>query len=163
MTDVRIKDVEDIKTTHLFDMIVGLNEPLAIGNGLFGHRVLFGASGGSFDGPRLRGTVVAGGGDWGIFRPDGGMTVDVRLTLRTDDDALIHMAYTGRWIVPQELQADIADPATRTGVDPARFYFRTAPMFETGARKYAWLNDIVCIGSGYPVNGGVGYRISQIL
>lgn len=162
-SDSRVKAVDEIKTTHLLDMVVDLNQQLNIGNGLFGHRVLFGAAGGSFEGPRLRGEVLAGGGDWALFRPDGSMTVDVRLTLRTDDGALVHVAYGGRWIVPPDLLADIADPVKRIHVDPAQFYFRTAPLFETGAKQYAWLNDIVCIGSGYPVEGGVAYRVSQVL
>lgn len=91
------------------------------------------------------------------------MTLDVRLTLRTHDDALVHMTYGGRWITPPELRAHLADPVKRHQVDPARYYFRTNPLFETGAERYAWLNDIVCIGSGYLVEGGVAYTVSQVV
>ncbi|SEL00808.1 DUF3237 domain-containing protein [Rhodococcus maanshanensis] len=161
--DSRVKDIDEIKTTHLFDMVVDLNPPLNVGKGPFGHRTIFTAAGGSFDGPRLRGEVLTGGGDWGLYRPDGGLALDVRLTLRTDDGAHLHVTYGGRWIVPADLRADIVDPTKRTGIDPAQYYFRTAPLFETGATQYAWLNDIVCIGSGYPVEGGVAYRVSQVL
>jgi Protein of unknown function (DUF3237) len=57
------------------------------------------------------------------------------------------LTYGGRWITPPELRADMADPAKRHQIDPARYCFRTDPLFETGAQPYAWLNDIVCVGS----------------
>jgi Protein of unknown function (DUF3237) len=163
MKDPRVKAVAEIKTAPLFDIVVDLKPRLNIGEGPFGRRIVFGAAGGSFEGPKLRGEVLEGGGDWALFRPDGTMALDVRLTLRTDDDALVSMTYGGRWVTPSELRADISDPAKRHQIDPARYYFRTNPLFETGAAKYAWLNDIVCIGSGYLIEGGIAYRISQVL
>jgi hypothetical protein len=162
-SDPRIKAVEAIKTVPLFDMVVDLNPRLNFGDGPVGRRILFGSAGGSFEGPRLRGTVLAGGGDWALFRPDGAMMLDVRLTLRTEDDALVHMTYGGRWITPPELRAEMADPTKRHQVDPSRYYFRTNPLFETGAETYAWLNDLVCVGSGYLIEGGIAYRISQVV
>jgi uncharacterized protein DUF3237 len=161
-TDSRVKATNEIKTTFLFDVVIDLNPRLNIGAGPLGQRVLFGAAGGSFEGPRLRGEVLAGGGDWALFRPDGAMMLDVRLTLRTHDGALLHMTYGGRWITPAELRADLADPVKRYQVDPAGYYFRTNPLFETGSEEYAWLNNIVCVGSGYLVEGGIAYKIYQI-
>lgn len=161
--DPRVKNVGDIETTHLFDIVVDLQPRLHIGDGPFGRRILFGAAGGSFAGPKLHGDVLAGGGDWALFRPDGAMALDVRLTLRTHDDALLHMTYGGRWITPPELRADMTDPAKRHQIDPALYYFRTNPLFETGAKQYAWLNDIVSIGAGYLVEGGIAYKISQVV
>ncbi|MFC9997601.1 DUF3237 domain-containing protein [Nocardia sp. NPDC127526] len=154
-----MRAVAAIETRQLFDVVVDLEPPLATGGG----RVLFRAGGGSFAGPKLRGEVVPGGGDWATFRPDGSMTLDVRLTLRTEDGALVQMTYGGRWVMPEEVRAEIGDPATRHLVDPARYYFRTAPLFETGARDYLWLNDIVCVGTGYPVEGGIAYRVCEVV
>jgi hypothetical protein len=161
-TDSRVKPVGAVRTEHLFDIVVDLNPRLTIG-GPLGQRVLFGAGGGSFYGPKLHGEVLPTGGDWALFRPDGAMTLDVRLTLRTHDEALLSMTYGGRWIIPTELRPDMADPATRHEVDPARYYFRTNPLFETGASEYAWLNDIVCVGTGYLVEGAVAYKVDQVL
>ena len=93
----------------------------------------------------------------------GGMDLDVRLTLRTHDEALIQMSYCGRWVTPLELRAEMADSATRVLVDPARYYCRTTPRFWSGSGAYCWLNDIICVGSGYPVDGGVAYRVFQVL
>ncbi|WP_454195317.1 DUF3237 domain-containing protein [Nocardia sp. Marseille-Q1738] len=161
--DARVKTVGTIATTPLFDVVVDLNPRLNFGDGPLGRRILFGAAGGSFEGPRLRGDVVAGGGDWALFRPDGTMALDVRLTLRTHDDELVHMSYGGRWVTPPEARAELADPVKKSQVDPSRYYFRTAPLFETGSSRYSWLNDIVCIGSGYVVDGGVAYHVEQVL
>jgi Protein of unknown function (DUF3237) len=160
--DSRVRAIGEIRTVHLFDIVIDLDPRLNIGSGPLGQRVLFGSAGGSFDGPRLRGDVLAGGGDWALFRPDGTMTLDVRLTLRTHDAALVHMTYGGRWVIPPDLRAYMSDPARRYQVNPAEYYFRTNPLFETGAEQYAWLNDIVCAGSGYLVPGGIAYKVSQV-
>lgn len=161
-TDPSVKPTNEIKTRFLFDIVIDLNPRLNIGTGPIGQRVLFGAAGGSFEGPRLRGEVLAGGGDWALFRPDGAMMLDVRLTLRTHDGALVYMTYGGRWIIPAELRADLADPVKRCRIDPARYYFRTNPLFETGSKEYAWLNDLVCVGSGYLVENGIAYKVFQV-
>lgn len=160
--DPRRRAVADIKTELLLDMVVDLNRALVIGDGGLGRRVLFAPAGGSFEGLRLRGEVLPGAGDWALFRPDGAMTVDARLTLRTHDGALIYMTYAGRFVVPSKLRAEIDDPAKRYKIDPARYYFRTNALFETGSSQYAWLNDIVCVGSGYLVEGAIGYAVSQV-
>jgi hypothetical protein len=160
--DPRARPVADIATVPLFDIVDDLHPPLVIG-GPTGRRVFFGASGGSFHGPLLHGEVLPGGGDWAVFRTDGTMTLDVRLTLRTHDGALIAMTYGGRFVRPAEVRDELADPERRALVSPDRYYFRTTPLFETGDPRYAWLNDVVAIGSGYLVEGGVAYRVSQVV
>lgn len=161
--DARVRDVGEIKTIPLLDMVVDLNPRFNIGAGPNGQRVLFGAARGSFEGSKLRGDVVPGGGDWALFRPDGAMALDVRLTLRTHDDALVYMTYGGRWVTPASLRAEMADPGKRYKVDPALYYFRTNPLFETGAPQYAWLNNIVCVGKGYLIEGGIAYKIFEVM
>ncbi|KHL18075.1 UNVERIFIED_CONTAM: hypothetical protein LK11_08560 [Mumia flava] len=126
----------------LFDIVVDLEQPLSFGRGPQGRRILFGAAGGSFVGPRMRGTVSPGGGDWTTFDDDGTMRLDVRLALVTDDGARILATYHG----------------VRAGD-----YFRTVVRFETGAEPYAWLNEVVALGSGYLVDDGVAYRVEHVL
>src|SRR5438445_3222048 len=60
-----------------------------------GTRVTAPIASGHFEGPRLRGKVLAGGGDWTLLRGDGVLELDLRLTLETDDGALIHMTSFG--------------------------------------------------------------------
>ncbi|MFC5179784.1 DUF3237 domain-containing protein [Actinomadura harenae] len=161
--DPRVKDVGEIRTEFLFDIAIDLDPRLDFGAGPIGRRVLFGAAGGTFEGPRIRGEVLPGGGDWALFRPDGTMLLDVRLTLRTDDGALLYMTYGGRYTTPPELRAAMADTRERHLVDPSRYYFRTNCLFETGAETYAWLNDTVCVGSGYLIEGGIAYKVFQVV
>jgi hypothetical protein len=161
--DPRARRLGEIKSEHLFDIVIDLDPPFNIGPGPLGQRVLFSSAGGSFEGPKLRGKVLPGGGDWALFRADGTMALDVRLTLRTHDDALLYMSYGGRWVTPPDLRAEMADRSKRHLVDPSRYYFRTNPLFETGAKQYAWVNDIVCVGQGYLVERGIAYQVSQVL
>ncbi|MGW0180623.1 DUF3237 domain-containing protein [Nocardia sp. NPDC003345] len=161
-TETRSGTAETIRTEHLFDMTVDLETPLNFGGGPIGRRVLYRATGGSFQGPRLSGEVVPGGGDWALYRPDGTMLLDVRLTLRADND-LVHMTYQGRWVIPPEVQGAITGRADLYAVDPARYYFRTAILFETGSERHSWLNDIVAVGSGRPIDGGVAYHVERVL
>ena len=86
-------------------------------------------SGGDFEGPRLRGTVLPGGSaDWLLLRADGVLELDLRVTLRTDDGALISMKSFGMRHGPPDVMAAIGRGET---VDPATYYFRTTPRFET--------------------------------
>ncbi|MBI2771616.1 MAG: DUF3237 domain-containing protein [Burkholderiales bacterium] len=161
--DPRFKQLSNVRTEHLFDVAIDLQRPLNIGDGPLGRRVFFGAAGGTFEGPRVRGQVLPVGGDWALFRPDGVMVLDVRLTLRTHDDALVQMTYSGRFCPPPELRAAIADVAHRHEIDPARYYFKTNPLFETGAKDYTWMNDIVCVGTGYLIEGGIAYSVARVV
>jgi len=42
-------------------------------------------------------------------------------------------------------------------------YWRTTPIFETGAAKYEWLNKIIAVGVGKTVPGKAAYSIYQVL
>jgi hypothetical protein len=153
-----------IACTHLLGMRADLNASFDSGTGPYGRRVLNSVAKGSFAGSRLRGEIMPGTGDWMLTRRDGVMVVDARVVLKTEDDAIIHMSYGGRIIIPTEILGDIRDPDRRHLVDPSRYYFRTTPVFETGAPDYAWLNDVVAIGTGRLTEGrGVAYEIFQVL
>ena len=99
------------------------------------------------------------GGDWLLLRPDGAGQLDVRITINTDDDALIYMRYEG-------IAAGDALPRVLQGeaVDPGQYYFRTTPYFETSSPNYAWLNQIVAVGVGQLdlSKAWVGYQVYQV-
>jgi hypothetical protein len=115
---------------------------------------------GSFEGPRLRGKVLPGGGDWTLLRGDGVLELDLRVTLETDDGALIHMTSFGLRHGPPDVIAAIARGER---VDPHTYYFRTTPRFETGHPKYAFLNRLVAVASGDRHPEGPIYTIDEIL
>lgn len=115
---------------------------------------------GVFEGERLSGEVLEGGSDWQSVRNDGGTTLDVRLVLKATDDALIAMTYRGIRQGPAEVIARLERGEV---VDPASYYFRIAPVFETAAPQYAWLNNIVAIGTGHRLADGPVYSIFEVL
>jgi hypothetical protein len=115
-----------------------------------GPRQIVPVTGGTFTGPKLKGTALGGGGDWIVRRPDGVSQLNVRTTLRTDDEQLIYITYNGIIYTPP-------------GTPPGPLYWRTTPVFETAAPKYEWLTRIVSVGVGMRVPGKAAYRIFQIL
>lgn len=150
----------DLRGEHLFTAKFDVATPQILENTPFGTRVIAGINSGTFEGPKLRGTVAPGGGDWILIRHDGATQMDVRLTLVTDDEHLIYMTYRGVRHGPKE----VIDRLTRgEAVDPTEYYFRNAPFFETGSEKYGWLNRIVAVGTGHRFPDGPVYKVFQIL
>jgi uncharacterized protein DUF3237 len=117
-----------------------------IGEGPHGARVTFPITGGFFDGDRLRGKVLPGGDDWTVKRADGVLELDLRITLETDDGALVHMTFAG-------IRDDSAHPP----------YFRTLPRFETAAPRYAFLNRLLAVGRGEIRADGPVHLIEEVL
>jgi len=117
-------------------------------------------TGGDFEGPRLRGKILSGGGDWLLLRADGVLELDLRITLETDDHALIYMTFQGLRHGPADAIAALGRGEV---VDPARYYFRTVPRFETSAETYAFLNRIIAVGVGETRPDGAVHRIDEIL
>jgi hypothetical protein len=103
-------------------------------------------TGGWFEGPKLKGRLVPPGGDWAIRRADGSVALDVRITMQTDDGASILMAYRGINYTPKG----------------GSLYLRITLVFETGAERYLWLNNIVSVGVARRP-AAPGYRVYQIL
>src|SRR5438093_7677206 len=126
-----------------------------------GSRRIAAIGGGVFEGPRLRGTVLPGGStDWLLLRADGVLELDLRATLRTDDGALVSMRSFGLRHGPPEV---IAAVARGEAVDPATYYFRTTPRFETAHPAYAFLNRLVAVASGDRRADGPIYTIYEVL
>lgn len=93
-------------------------------------------------GETIRGTVIAGGGDFPVVRPDGVAFVDALYRLRTDDGVIIVIHNKG-----------IAYPPV--GGNDA--IYRTVPEFFAPAGKYDWLNKALFVGTlVWPVPAGLG-------
>src|SRR5262245_38896604 len=140
--------------------IVAAPDTLKFGAVPHGTRIFVPVTGGDFESPRLRGRVLPGGGDWLLLRADGVVELDLRITLETDDHALIYMTFQGLRHGPSDV---IAALGRREVVDPTRYYFRTVPRFETSVERYAFLNRIVTVGEGEARPDGAVHRIDEIL
>jgi len=149
-----------IQTAPLFTLTLEVGPLQMLGRTPLGDRRIAQVRGGSFAGKRLNGKALPGGGDWILLRPDGAVQLDVRLTLQTDDDQLIYMTYRGFRHGP----APVIERLNRgEAVDPAEYYFRAAPFFETGSAKYDWLNRIVAVATGRRLASGPIYDVYEVL
>lgn len=142
-----------------FEVAGGLVE---VGATPFHTRRLGYVTGGRFEGPRLSGDILPGGGNWseaGVDADGAALgTFDARSLWRTDDGALIYVTYTGRSRIPREVGAAFRDPAAPP-VDPAQYYLRIAPVFETADPRYLWLNGVLAVGVGERLDGGVRHHV----
>jgi len=148
-------------TSRLLMMLqVFVSPPQKLGAVPHGTRIIAPITSGTFEGPRLRGKVLPGGGDWTLSRSDSVLELDLHITLETDDGALISMTSFGLRHGPPEVLAALARGES---VDPSKYYFRTAPRFETSAPSYAFLNRLIAIASGDRRATGPIYTINEIL
>ena len=127
----RTPELELVMTLH-----VELAPPLEIGDLGAGIRRVIPITGGTFEGPNIRGQVLAGGADWNLTRHDGAAELWARYTLKTDDGVLIGILNTGV-AVPQ------ADGSVSV---------RTVPQFEVAGERYAWLRRSIFVGILEPVS-----------
>ena len=124
---------------------ITLAAPQELGDAPHGRRRIIAITGGSFRGERLSGRVLPGGADWQVIRADGVAELDARYTLETADRALIYVRNFGYRHGPPDV---IRRLAAGEPVDPALYYMRTTPRFETGAARYSWLNALICVATG---------------
>jgi Protein of unknown function (DUF3237) len=152
--------LQSVRTRPLFVMRLEVKPLQIIGATPATFRRIGVVPGGVFEGERLSGTVLDGGSDWQGVRTDGSTTLDVRLVLRTADGALIGMSYRGLRHGPADV---IARMEKGEAVDPAEYYFRIAPQFETAAPAYDWINRVVAIGTGFRRADGPVYSVFEVL
>jgi hypothetical protein len=151
----------DLRSRPLFRIEIALHPIQEVGTTPLGSRRVVPVSGGRFEGERLRGEILPhAGSDWLLGRSDGAFQQDVRLTLRTDDGAIVLMSYRGVRHSSAEVAARLARGEV---VDRSEYYLRTAPFFETGAPKYLWLNTIVSVGVGERLPSGAAYEVFEVL
>jgi hypothetical protein len=128
-----------------------LAEPLMLPDGPAGTRVIVEVEELVMEGERLRAHLKGrAAADWLTVNPALLGTIDVRALLETDDGALIYTSYTGR-----------LDLSAGPGTSPAY----SAPLYETGDERYAWLNKIQAVAKGSVGEGGhvLDYEIAEVV
>jgi hypothetical protein len=129
----------------LCEVRASLAPPVIVGDTPQGARRVVPISGGTFEGPKLRGTLLSGGADWQYVRPDGVMVVEAQYLLRTDDGVVIQVTNRGVRHGPEDVMRRLAAGET---VDPTQYYFRASPSFSVPSGTYDWLNRCVFLCSG---------------
>ena len=134
-----------MKLEPLFRAEITLAPAQELGEAPHGRRRIIPITGGRFRGERLAGRVLPGGADWQIVRADGVAQLEALYTIETSDGALIYVHNFGLRHGPPEVLARVA---AGEAVDPALYYMRATPRFETGDERYRWLNKLVCVATG---------------
>jgi Protein of unknown function (DUF3237) len=150
----------DLKHCHLLTLTLDVDFAAmqSIGQTPAGLRRIAPVTGGTFSGERVNGTVLPGA-DWVINRPDGVMVIDVRLTLKTADGALIYLTYQGRFLAAPEAMARFAKGAL---LAPADYSLAMTAKLECGDERYAWLNNVIAVGTGTQTVAGPVYEIFEV-
>ena len=124
-----------------FEEVVTLGPATALGETPLGKRNILPITGGTFEGPGIKGTIVPGGWDWQLTRADGRTEIEADYMIRTDDGVVINVINVGVLCPPREGQPAAA---------------RTQPRFEAPIGKYDWLNRAAFIGTLDLASGASG-------
>lgn len=135
-----IKPTVEVRTEYLMTIEAPIEHPAQF----VGHRAIVNVpAGGSVRGPKIKGQIVPPAGDWLYVMPDGSSRLDVRGTIKTDDNALIFVEYGGIINWSKEVRDRFGKGEVITAADG---YFVTAPRFTTASQNYAWLNHVQAVG-----------------
>jgi len=127
------QEAQPPRLEFVFEELVTLGPAVAPGETPYGKRNIIPITGGTFEGPDIRGTVVPGGWDWQLVRADGCIGVHADYMLKTDDGVIINVVNDGVLCMP----ADGEPPRP----------VRTLPRFEAPLGKYQWLGQTAFIGT----------------
>jgi|MudIll2142460700_1097286.scaffolds.fasta_scaffold314499_1 hypothetical protein len=119
-----------------------------------GKRRIIPITGGTFEGPGIKGKILNNGADWQIVRKDGVAVIDTRYLLQTDDGELVYLQTKGYRYGPPEILAKLS---AGESVDPSLYYFRVTMQFETSAAKYDYLNRAIGIAFAMRLKDAVVY------
>jgi Protein of unknown function (DUF3237) len=129
----------------MFRASVAVASPLALGKTPLGERRIIDITGGEIAGPKLAGRILPGGADWQIVRTDGVAVLEARYTIEAEGGALVYVKNFGYRHGPAEVLAQLFKGEE---VDPARYYFRSTPVFETSAPALDWMNRTIAVCTG---------------
>lgn len=120
---------------YVVTLKVSLGQAYSVGDNGKGTRTIIPITGGTFEGPDIKGEVLPGGADYQM-QVEGRTEIEAIYCIRTDDGVTIHVRNNG--IIK---------------MGGGAMYFRCAPKFEAPKdSKYAWLNE--CLFLCQPSFGG---------
>jgi hypothetical protein len=134
--------------------------PLDAGLTPRGERRVIPITGGTFEGPSLRGRVIPGGADWQRIWPDHVAELEARYTLETESGGLILVVNRGFRHGPPEVLKLLREGVP---VDKSSYYFRTSAVFETSVPELAWLMRSVFIGDAERFPDHVSIRFWRVI
>lgn len=133
------------------ELKVKLKPAIIVGETPHGTRRIIPITGGTFEGPKMKGEILDGGADWQIVRKDGVAELEAHYQIKTDDGVVIYIKNVGLRVATPEVAARIGRGEK---VPATAYYFRAVPKFEAPAGKYEWMNNaiFICTGERNPDN-----------
>lgn len=149
-----------LSTKFVFKLRIQIGEPIVAGDFGYATRRVIPILGGELRGDGMSGTILSGGADYQLIRPNGFTEVEAKYAFEMDDKAVIYIENVGIRFGPKEALDKIkrGEP-----VDQSLIYFRTVPRFETGSDKYRWLMESLFVGVGERHPDHVQIDVHQIL
>ena len=131
---------------------VTLDQPYSVGDIPNGRRTVIPITGGTFEGPLLKGTIINGGADYQIASKEGRTQIEAIYSIKTDDGVYIHVRNRGIICMGKDANGNPS------------FYFRAAPQFEAPVdSKYAWLNNAIFVCAPAPgKQGGITLNVWKV-
>lgn len=126
---------KNFKTEHMWDAKVKIAGTLFVGDSKYGTRRMIPITGGSFEGPKVKGVVLPGGEDWQLARPDGDTEMEARYLLKADDGTVIRV--TNRALMHFPSKGEKGEPYIRSVLE----------MEAPNNSSYAFLNHAIFLGT----------------
>jgi hypothetical protein len=142
------------------ELRVSIGPTVDLGAGSFGIRRTVPITGGTFNGPSIRGRVLPGGADWQRVDAETLTLVDAHYVIETDDGVRIEVRNQGIRHGPPEVLARVVSGQR---VSPDEYYFRTNPRFNPPLGKHDWLKRSLFVGFGERSSDLVVVRVWRVL
>ena len=135
---------------YVMELRVTCDMSYAVGKTQHGERIVVPITGGTFEGPSIRGIVLNGGADYQLFdRENNRNELEAIYDIRTDDGVTIHIRNTGLWY--KGAAADAGE------------YFMTSPRFEAPADSpYDWLNNAIFVCKPRGERGYISLKVWKV-
>jgi uncharacterized protein DUF3237 len=141
-----VGDSEAPRLEFVARVVAEIGAPIDSGRGPNGRRQMIPITGGTVEGPKLRGRILTGGADFQIFRADGVVEIEARYFVETDTGERLYICNAG---VAHALGGSL--------------YFRTSPRFETASESLRWLTQSQFVATGNPRAGAVELDFFRVL
>lgn len=140
------------------ELKVTIDPAMILGTTARGERIILPITGGTFEGPKMKGVVLSGGADYQYVNKELGRTeLEAIYTIKTDNNVLIHVRNIGIIYNPNEDKISAA-------VNPTEFYFRAAPKFEAPVdSEYTWLNNAIFICKPVPQKDYISIQVWKVM
>lgn len=149
-----------LATQYVFTFQIETAAAIDIGDVGYGRRRLIAITGGDLRGPGIAGTVLPGGADSMLIRPDGLVEIDVRSSVQMDDGTKVYVENRGMRVAPADEAERVKRGETIAADD---IYFRMTLRFETSSEKYRWLTQSIFAGKVLRRPGGLTIDVHRVL